>query len=63
MIQRSAIQQFMTCRRCQKKTNTEVIGVGERYDRLTFVGWCWDCMREYAYNVPIEDVHDKEGRI
>lgn len=58
------IERFHICRRCEG-TNTEQVGSHENADWnvLVYVGYCRDCHDDYGYNVRLETIEDKEGRI
>lgn len=56
------IERFQKCRQCGG-TNTDAVGIAESSTVLAFIGWCWSCRRDFIYSVPIEIVHDRQGRI
>lgn len=53
---------FKKCFRCQG-TDTDRIFLGYKDNRVSYVGWCNICNREYSYSERITDVYDKEERI
>lgn len=56
------IERFSICKRCSG-TNTSQNGTSDDEYHIWFYGWCFDCERGYVYDVRVQTVSDKEGRL
>lgn len=55
-------ERFKTHRGCGS-TNTEQIGMADNEFGVVYVGWCYDCLKSFAYLLRVEIVRDQRGRI
>lgn len=60
---RREVEKFRECRWCGGKNTTEVACTQEELYRFYYFGWCKDCQEGYDYNLRVDIIWDKEGRI